>query len=118
MGVKLGDFIKKLREDKQLTLREASKRLDIAEAYLWQLENNKRGVPRPEMLKKLSDGYGVPPETLLKHAGYAMGQEVDEKQKVEAKKKVLFRDYDKLSAAGKENLELLMRVLQEKDSKK
>ena len=114
---KLGTFIKQLRVDRKLSLRDASKKLEIQEAYLWQLENNKRGAPRPEILNKLAAGYGVPTETLLKHAGYSV-QPADEKQEVEAKKKVLYRDYDKLPDEGKKELDSLMGWLQQKYAKK
>lgn len=117
MGEKLGGFIRKLRADKKWTLREASKHIGIAESYLWQLENDRRGIAGPDMFKKLAEGYGVPAETLLKHAGYAVGP-VDEKQESDAKKKTLYRDYDKLPDEGKKELDNLMGWLQQKYSKK
>lgn len=116
MGEKLGAFLKQCRIEKGYSLKKAKERTGISEAYLWQLENNKRGVPRPDILKKLADGYDVPAETLLQYAGYSVGP-VDEKKEINTKKKVLFRDYDKLSDAGKKELKVLMRWLQEKDSR-
>lgn len=66
----LGEYLKKIRVQKGYSLKEASRQTGIAKAYLWQLENGERKIPRPEMLKKLAEGYGVPAETLLKIVGY------------------------------------------------
>lgn len=113
----LGEYLKKLREEKGYSLREAGRQTGIAEAYLWQLENGKRVIPRPEMLKKLAKGYGVPAENILKHAGYPVGP-ADEKKEAASKKGVLYRVYEKLSNEGKKELEKYMQYLQQKDSGK
>lgn len=117
MGEKLGGFLKQLRGDKKWTLREASKHIGISEAYLWQLENDKRELRDPELVKKLAEAYATPAESILKHAGYAVGP-VDEKRETDAKKKTLYRDYDKLPEEGKKELDNLMGWLQQKYSKK
>ena len=117
MGESLGEYLKKIREEKGYSLREAGKRTKIAEAYLWQLENGKREIPRPEMLKKLAEGYGVPVETLLKHAGY-FEEPADEKKEGETAKTHLFRGYEKLSPDQKKQFETFLRFLQKEDPKK
>lgn len=117
MGETLGEFLKKLREEKGYSLREAGKQTGIAEAYLWQLENGKRGIAHPEMFKKLAKGYGVPAETLLKHAGY-LEKPADQERETAVAKTHLFRDYEKLSPDRKKQLENFLRFLQKEEPKK
>ena len=111
MGDGLAAYLKKLRAEKKYTLKEAGDRTNIAEAYLWQLENGKREVPRPETLRKLAEGYGMPLENLLKYAGY-LEQPTDPKKEAEAETKVLFRDYEKLSEEKKKMFQMFLRSLQ------
>lgn len=112
MGDGLPAYLKKLRADKKYSLKEAGERTGIAEAYLWQLENGRREVPRPETLKKLADGYGIPVENLLKYAGYMEQSAPDPKKEAEAETKVLFRDYEKLSDEKKKMFQMFLRSLQ------
>lgn len=67
---KLGDFLKKCREDKELTLRNVEDATDISNAYLSQLEGNKIKKPSPVVLDKLSKFYQVQYSILMKLAGY------------------------------------------------
>ncbi|NNN06743.1 MAG: helix-turn-helix domain-containing protein [Elusimicrobia bacterium] len=117
MGETLGSYLKEVRKKKNYSLREAKERTGISEAYLWQLENGKREIPRPETLKKLADGYGEPVETLLNHAGYGL-KPADEKKQLESTKTHLFRDYEKLSDDSKKELETFLGYLRGKEAKK
>lgn len=117
MGDKFGEFLKELRIEKGYSLRQAKEQTGISEAYLWQLENGKREVPRPETVKKLADGYGVPEETFLNYAGY-LSKPADQKKKDETAKTHLFRDYEKLTPKGKELLEGFLNTLRQSEYKK
>ena len=50
--------LKELRKQRNLTLKEASKRLDVSEQYLIMLEKGERN-PSDKMKHKLSSLYGV-----------------------------------------------------------
>lgn len=115
--VDFGEIIKKIRTDKDLTLKAAAELTGIAEAYLWQLENGERKSPRPETIKKLADGYGVPAQHLLACAGYLPTKEEMKEEVEQIKKTHIFRDYEKLSATGKKELEDYLRYLKGKDTK-
>lgn len=115
--VDFGEIIKKIRTDKDLTLKAAAELTGIAEAYLWQLENGERKSPRPETIKKLADGYGVPPQHLLACAGYLPTKEEMKEEVEQIKKTHIFRDYEKLSDTGKKELEDYLRYLKGKDTK-
>jgi transcriptional regulator with XRE-family HTH domain len=69
-AVEFGHYLKSLRKDKGLTIRQVELYSGVSNAYLSQLENGKRGIPSPEILRKLSDCLDVPYEELMKNAGY------------------------------------------------
>jgi transcriptional regulator with XRE-family HTH domain len=65
-----GEYIKLLRESKNLTLREVERQTDVSNAYLSQLESNKVKQPSPVTLYKLAELYGVKYEDLMEKVGY------------------------------------------------
>jgi transcriptional regulator with XRE-family HTH domain len=74
-----GEYLKRLRESRKLSQREAAKKAGISYAYLSQIEGSKRGKrkkgedhfgPHPQMLKKLADAYEVSAGHLFERAGY------------------------------------------------
>jgi|GEM_PF-1076701 len=72
--LRLGPFLKKVRQEKQMTLREVEEATgkEISNAYLSQLENGKIATPSPHALYTLSLVFGVAYETLMECAGYIM----------------------------------------------
>ena len=69
---KLGDFLKKKREELSLTLRQVEEITSVSNAYLSQLENNKITKPSPTILKKLSQVYDASYHRLMTISGYPM----------------------------------------------
>ncbi|MEW9051894.1 MAG: helix-turn-helix transcriptional regulator [Neobacillus sp.] len=65
-----GQYIKNVRTRKELSLKELSKRSGISHPYISQIENGKRNIPKPEMIKRLSKGLGINYYELLSEAGY------------------------------------------------
>ncbi len=63
-----GNFIKNLRTEKKLTQGQIEKYSGISHAYLSQLENGKRPVPKPKTLDKLAKGLHVDSAVLYKAA--------------------------------------------------
>lgn len=68
----LGPFLKKARQDMQMSLREVEDATgkEISNAYLSQLESGKVTKPSPHVLYALSTALGVAYETLMERAGY------------------------------------------------
>jgi transcriptional regulator with XRE-family HTH domain len=60
-----GAFLRRIREEAQLSLREAEKRLGISNSYLYQIEKGERGAPKLEVLRKMAIEYNVPYESIL-----------------------------------------------------
>jgi transcriptional regulator with XRE-family HTH domain len=75
---RFGSFLKGLRHDADLSVREAAKKAGISSAYLSQIETGKRGsrkggahfAPHPHILSKLANAYNVPANNLLVEARY------------------------------------------------
>lgn len=67
---KLGDYLKSLRLDKELTLRDVERLAGISNAYLSQIEGGKVRSPSPTVLHKLSTIYETSYSMIMKWAGY------------------------------------------------
>lgn len=55
MSNKLGDKIRKLRKDQNLTLDELAKRTESSKGYIWELENRDTRRPSAEKLMKIAE---------------------------------------------------------------
>ena len=66
----LGNFIKKLRQEKGISGRELARRSEISQAYLSQLETGQNENPTPQILKKLANGLGITSYDLMAIAGH------------------------------------------------
>ncbi len=64
------EFLKKLRNDMRLSLRQVAAKAGVSVSYLTQLEHGRRGVPGAPVLKKLAPIYNISTRELLKAAGY------------------------------------------------
>jgi transcriptional regulator with XRE-family HTH domain len=73
-----GPYLKRLRESKGLSLRQAAKDAGVSSGYLSQIEGEKRGkrktgehfAPHPQILKQLAEVYHVPAQDLFERAGF------------------------------------------------
>lgn len=59
MAEPFGAYLKTLRRQRGLTLRQVEEQVQVSNAYLSQMERGQRGVPRARILKKLASAYGV-----------------------------------------------------------
>jgi transcriptional regulator with XRE-family HTH domain len=69
----LGEFLRSLRVEARLKLREVEERSGVSNAYLSQLETGKINKPSPHILHKLATVYGFPYDKLMMMAGYLVG---------------------------------------------
>ena len=65
-----GDYLRSLREQQKMSLREVAAKTGVSVSYITQIENGRRKAPGPDVLKKLAPAYNVPVRDLLKAAGY------------------------------------------------
>jgi transcriptional regulator with XRE-family HTH domain len=52
-SISFGEYLKRKREEKQISLRELARRLDLSAPYLSDVENNRRGPLTEERLTTL-----------------------------------------------------------------
>jgi len=75
MNETLGNYLKRIRKQRILTLRAVEEKTAISNAYLSQLENDKISSPSPTVLHKLAECYSISYERLMKLAGYPTSEE-------------------------------------------
>jgi transcriptional regulator with XRE-family HTH domain len=61
----IGDNIKKIREESNMSLSELAERIGISRPYLSLIESNQRTNIKSELLSKISESLNVPVSTLL-----------------------------------------------------
>jgi len=105
MNETLGNYLKRVRKQRSLTLREVEGNTAISNAYLSQLENDKIASPSPTILHKLAECYGVSYERLMKLTGYPVNEEG---QKPVSRPS---DDFDNLTAEEKEKVVEYMQFL-------
>jgi transcriptional regulator with XRE-family HTH domain len=69
LAKEFGQYLQDLRLKANLSLRQVELKTGVSDSYLSQLENGKRGYPKPAILKKLAPVYKVSYQNLLKAAG-------------------------------------------------
>lgn len=65
-----GLYIKQLRLQRGLTIRQVELYSGVSNSYLSQLENGKRGIPSADIINKIASPLGVSPNKLMSKAGY------------------------------------------------
>lgn len=65
-----GSYLRKLRDEKRYTVRGLAEKSGVSSAYLSLLENGKKGIPSPEILKKLYGPLDVTYDELMEKAGH------------------------------------------------
>lgn len=69
-AIEFGLYLRNLRKENNLSIRQLAERSNVSNAYLSQVENGKRSSPSPEILKKLSEHLNVSYDELMNKAGY------------------------------------------------
>ena len=80
-----GEYLRGLRTEQRLSLREVEERAGVSSSYIAQIERGLRRPPGADILKKLAPVYNVPIRDLLKTAGYLKEEavELSEEEEVE-----------------------------------
>ncbi len=116
-----GGYLRNLRKERGLTLRDVERKVKISNAYLSQIERGERNIPTLKVLSKLSEAYGVSFADLVEKA--------DTKILYDKKKSSIFwlpptpdskyigRAYENLSEKNKTILKKFLQFLLKEDSK-
>ena len=65
-----GSYLRRLRKEKRLTLKQVEKAAKVSNAYISLVERGLRNPPHPEILNRLAKAYDVAQRDLLVAAGY------------------------------------------------
>ncbi|MBP2079630.1 helix-turn-helix domain-containing protein [Oceanobacillus polygoni] len=113
----LGDRLKKLRKQHNLSQEELSKKLDISRGTYAHYEINKR-QPDYETLKKIANYFNVSLDFLITGNEFSNSPDEMWKEFLDPKTQIFFKD---LQGAPEEKIEELIRFwefIQERDKKK
>ncbi len=66
----VGKYLKLLRENKKVSVRDVANAIGISNPYLYQVESGQKALIDPEKFHKLANYFGINVEELLKRAGY------------------------------------------------
>jgi len=67
---RFGSLLKKLREERSMSLRDLEAATGVSNGYLSQIESGKVAPPSPKILQRLSTALQSPYESLMEAAGY------------------------------------------------
>lgn len=67
---KFGPYLRALRKQNGLTLKQVERAAQVSNSFLSQIERGLRNPPHPDILNRLATVYGVPAHDLLQAAGY------------------------------------------------
>ncbi|NRR04563.1 helix-turn-helix domain-containing protein [Brevibacillus sp. RS1.1] len=95
-AAEFGSYLKSLRTAQELTLSQLGEIIGYSNPYLSQIENGKKGIPSPELLKKMAEPLGVGYPQLLKQAGI-LPSELEETAKTMDEIKATYSEYEKAS---------------------
>jgi len=120
MGENFGEFLKKLREDRKMSLYDVEREVKISNAYLSQVERGIRNTPSLKQLAKLAKAYGVPLSVLTEKANEELqGKESTSKKGLPAPDiNFICRGYEKLSEDNKKMLKKFLNTLQNEEKGK
>lgn len=100
--MKLGEKIRALRKQSEMTLDALAIAASMSKSYLWELENRDSPRPSAEKLAALAKALGMP-------AGYFLEEDVSTPEERHFDE-VFFRNYSELEAPDKERLRKILET--------
>lgn len=121
--MKFSEYITKKRNERELSIRQLALYSGVSPGYISQIENENRGIPSPDILKKLSNGLKVPYDEMLDIAGYRDEPDSQDEREVIIKKiatefpdiDLMFKDMESMTA---EDLQEVYEFVKFKKSQK
>lgn len=122
MKTNFGDFLRKVRKERKMSLREVERKVKISNAYLSQLERGDRSIPTINLLTRLASVYGLDIDVLIEKAVKEIQNKKD--KDFYSKKRndydvpapdivYIIESYDLLSENGKKQLSKYLKFLLE-----
>ncbi|WP_438491058.1 helix-turn-helix domain-containing protein [Paenibacillus sp. IHBB 3054] len=76
MDHSFGEYLRMLRRSKGMNSKEVAERAGVVASYITMVETGKRGVPNPDMLRKLSAIFNCSYLGMMIKAGHISEEEV------------------------------------------
>lgn len=54
-AIEFGKYLKKMRNNLGITLKDLGEKTGLSKSYLSHIENGRRGIPSPDLLRKIGD---------------------------------------------------------------
>lgn len=119
MGKSFGGFLRKLREDRNMTLRDVEQKIHISNAYLSQVESGQRNIPTMRILSKLAECYGCNVSALTNEAEAEIQQRKTKTSDMPtADTEFICRGYEKLEEENKQALKKFLQSLTRDEKEK
>jgi transcriptional regulator with XRE-family HTH domain len=118
MSGSFGDFLRNLRQERGLTLRQVEREARVSNAYLSQIERGERGIPNMRVLERLAKAYGVSVTVLAEVAEKQTKGESVLKKSLEPDTEFVSRGYEKLSKENRQHLSEFLSYLLNKEQKR
>ena len=100
----LGEKIRKLRKDKNLTLEKLAELTESSKSYIWELENKNPPRPSADKLVKIAEQLGTTLEFLLDE-----NETLSEEESADLH---FYRQYKKMDAAQKDKVRQMLKLLE------
>lgn len=117
MNKSLGKHLKKIREDRGLSIREVERQTKISNAYLSQLESGQRDMPSAKILGQLAKTYGLNIMDLIFFIDPSLSDTKNQKQIQEPNAEFIVKGYSKLTDKNKHALKTYLKFLLSQESK-
>lgn len=117
MGKQFGLFLKKLRLDRGMSLRDVEKITKISNPYISQIERGERGIPNFSILKRLAEAYGVKVTDFFENAEIQERNKKAHSGNIAPDVDFISRGYEKLSEGRKQSLKDFLQHLVEQEEK-
>jgi transcriptional regulator with XRE-family HTH domain len=119
MGKQFGKFLKELREDRNMTLRDVEEKIHISNAYLSQVESGQRSIPTIRILSKLAECYGCNVAALTNAAEAELKHEkAGSNEPPTPGADFICRGYENLNEGNKQALKKFLQHLQRDEKEK
>jgi len=104
----LGEKVRRLRQEKKMTLEALGQAAESSKSYVWELENRDPPRPSAEKLQKIAAALDVTVE-------YLLDSELPDAPSEDIMDKAFYRNYSKLDKDTKARVREIVRVWSRKE---
>lgn len=111
MTTPFGNRLRRLRQERNLTMEQLAEKVGVSKSYIWALENKPAHRTSANVMNALAKALDVKLLDLLGEAPPELGEEADPEDVA------FFRNYMKMSPEDRENYRQMMEIFRGRKSK-